>query len=245
MGDAESLAQITPEMLARFANDYLVPDQLVLAIVGNVSRQVLLPQVEATLGRLPRREAKPPAVPALPLTQAAAREELEVGGKQAALRLGRVVTVDPADRWALLVAASLASSRMQQDLRETRGLAYSLGISTQFVGDRASIVASMGTRPENLAEAEKGMLDYITAGKLQAAPDAIETAVNKYLALMRMRRITSMGQAFNLSRDLFQFGGIDYAAREAKGLAAVRPEDVERAAQRYLGTGPLVTVIAR
>ncbi|HZM17510.1 MAG TPA: insulinase family protein [Candidatus Krumholzibacteria bacterium] len=245
LGDAESLGKITPDMLARFAADYLAPDQLVLAVVGDVPREVLLPQVEATLGHLSARRAKPLAVPALPLTQAAAREELQVGGKQAALRLGRVVDVDPADRWALLVAASLASSRMQQDLRETRGLAYSLGISTQFVGDRASIVASMGTRPENLAEAEKGMLDYITAGKLQAAPDAIETAVNKYLALVRMRRITSMGQAFNLSRDLFQCGGIDYAEREAKGLMAVRPEDVERAAQRYLGPGPLVTVIAR
>lgn len=245
MGDAESLAKITPDMLARFAADYLAPDQLVLAVVGDVPRAVLLPQVEATLGRLSARRAKPVPVPPLPLTQAAAREELQVGGKQSALRLGRVVAVEPADRWALVVAASLASSRMQQDLRETRGLAYSLGISTQFVGDRASIVASMGTRPENLAEAEKGMLDYITAGKLQAAPDAIETTVNKYLALMRMRRITSMGQAFNLSRDLFQFGGIDYAEREAKGLAAVRPEDVERAAQRYLGPGPLVTVIAR
>jgi zinc protease len=245
MGDAATLAEVTPEMLARFALDYLSPDQLVLAVVGNVGRAELLPQIESTLGRLRHRAGTAPTTPPLPLTTAAARDELEVGGKQSALRLGRVIAVDPADRWALMVATSIASSRMQQDLRETRGLAYSLGISTQFLDDRASIVASMGTRPENLAEAEQGMLSYLTAGKLDATPEAIETAVNKYLALVRMRRITSMGQAFNLSRDLFQYGGIDHAAQEARGLGAVRPADVQRAAERYLGAGPLVTVVAR
>ena len=39
------------------------------------------------------------------------------------------VVLELDDRWALIVAVRIASKRMQQDLRETRGLAYSLGIS--------------------------------------------------------------------------------------------------------------------
>ncbi len=245
LGDAESLARITPETLARFARDYLAASQLVVAIVGNVGRDELLPNVESTLGKLPPGDGSAPTVPPIPLTTASMREELEGGGKQSALRMGRVVTIDPEDRWALLVTTSLASSRMQQDLRETRGLAYSLGIATHVAADRASIVASMGTRPENLAEAEAGMSAYLNATTLEATADEIETAVNKYLALVRMRRITSMGQAFSLCRDLFQYDDLDYATREAQGLSGVRPEDVRRAAQRYFGPGPLVTVIAR
>ncbi|HZL86181.1 MAG TPA: pitrilysin family protein [Candidatus Krumholzibacteria bacterium] len=246
LGDAESLARITPESLAQFARNYLAASELVVAIVGNVGRDELMPNVESTLGKLPSGEGSEPTKATLmPLTTASTREELEGGGKQSALRMGRVVNVDPADRWALLVTTNLASSRMQQDLRETRGLAYSLGIATHIAADRASIVASMGTRPENVAEAEAGMSNYLNAAAFEATAEEIETAVNKYLALVRMRRITSMGQAFSLCRDLFQYDDLDYATHESQGMSAVLPEDVRRAAQRYFGPTPLITVVAK
>ena len=246
LGDAESLGRITPANLAEFARNYLAASELVVAIVGNVGRQELMPSVESTLGKLPSGTGSAPTVATLmPLTTASTREELEGGGKQSALRMGRVVHVDPADRWALLVTTNLASSRMQQDLRETRGLAYSLGIATHIAADRASIVASMGTRPENVAEAETGMSTYLNVAAFEATAEEIETAVNKYLALVRMRRITSMGQAFSLCRDLFQYDDLDYATHESQGMSAVRPEDVRRAAQRYFGPAPLITVVAK
>ena len=159
--------------------------------------------------------------------------------------MGRVFDVDPGDRWALIVAVRIASGRMQQDLRETRGLAYSLGSSVGYYGDRAVVTASMGTRPENLDEAEAGMRSYLFGADMEATTDEIETAVNGYLSRMRMRRITSMGQAFNVGRDLFLKGGIDYAEREAAGLTSVTAQDVTRVAKRYLIDGPMVTVIAR
>jgi predicted Zn-dependent peptidase len=159
--------------------------------------------------------------------------------------MGRVVEIDPADRWALLVAARIASGKMQQDLRETRGLAYSLGISVDFHGDRACLEASMGTRPQNVDEAEAGMSTYFSGGALQVTADEVETAVNKHLSRMRMRRITSMGQAFTLSRDLFLEGDLEHSVKEAQGLASVTPEAVQRAAQRYLGEGPMITVVVR
>jgi predicted Zn-dependent peptidase len=251
LGSAESVASMTPEMLADFSRHYLSPDQMILACVGNVPRDEAVERVEATLGQLqaatPNQQAAASSFGGItpPLTETSARDEIEGGGNQAALRMARVVEVDPDDRWALLVATGVASSRMQQDLRETRGLAYSLGISMRDFGDRATIAASMATRPENLEEAEAGMLRYFTSGELEATPDQIETVVNKHLSRMRMRRITSMGQAFTLSRDLFLFDDLGYADREAPGLMAVTPEDVQRAARRYLSDGPMVTVIVR
>jgi len=245
MGDGQSLAGITPEMLSDFASDYLSPDQLILSVVGNVSRDEALAAVDATLGQLRVRGAGTPTAPETPLTGQTTREEIEGGGKQSSIRMGRVFDVDPGDRWALIVAVRIASGRMQQDLRETRGLAYSLGISVGYYGDRAVVTASMGTRPENLDEAEAGMRSYLFGADMEATTEEIETAVNGYLSRMRMRRITSMGQAFNLGRDLFLKGGIDYAEREATGLTSVTAQDVTRVAKRYLIDGPMVTVIAR
>ena len=54
-----------------------------------------------------------------------------------------------------------------------------------------------------------------------------------------------MGQAYNLSHNLFQYGDIFYADRTAEGLTGVTPEDVKRASGRYLTDGPTVTVVAR
>ncbi len=246
-GTEETLGRVTTEVLNRFATQYLSPDHLVLAIVGSVSREEAMARVQETLGHMQRvpsvssRAGYPPP----PVTAAAQREELEGGGNQSSLRMARIMEVAPEDRWALLVAARIASDRMQQDLRETRGLAYSLGISAVIYGDRAGVFASMATRPENVEEAETGMRTYFAGGKLEATEDEIETAVNKHLSRMRMRRITSMGQAFTLCRDHFLRGGIDYTQREAEGLAAVTREDVQRAAARYLSDAPAITVIAR
>ena len=89
------------------------------------------------------------------------------------------------------------------------------------------------------------MLAYFNRGELLATPKEIETAANKQTARMRMRRVTSMGQAFSLSRDLFRYGDIDYGQKESSGIAAVTPDDVNRVVGRYLAGGPMVTVIAR
>jgi predicted Zn-dependent peptidase len=245
MGDALTLNSITPPKLAEFASAYLAPGGMILSVVGNVPRDEAMEAVRATLGRLPAKAVDATTVPPIPLTTESARSEIDGDGKQSSIRMGRVVDVDPGDRWALLVAIQIASEHMQQDLRETRGLAYSLGIGVDFEGTRAAITASMGTRPENLEEAEAGVRSYLTRGGLHASDDEVEKAVNGYLSRMRMRRITSMGRAFNLGVDLFLEGGIDYAAREAAGMASVTPDDVDRVATRYLVDAPMVTVIAR
>ena len=60
-----------------------------------------------------------------------------------------------------------------------------------------------------------------------------------------MRRVTSMGQAFTLGNRLFLEDDIAFDERAAVGMTAVTPEDVERAAEKYLGAGDMVTVIVR
>lgn len=245
MGDGRCLDKITPKMLADFASNYFSPDQLILSVVGNVPRDEAIAAVDEILGRMRESGAGTRDVPAPPLTLQTFREEIEGGGKQSSIRMGRIVDVDPGDRWALMVAVHIASNRMQQDLRETRGLAYSLSISIEYYGDRAVVTASMGTRPENLAEAEEGMRSYLLGKELETTGEEIETTVNGYLSRMRMRRITSMGQAFQIGRDLFLDQGIDYEERQTAGLESVTPEDVKRAARRYFSDGPMVTVIAR
>jgi hypothetical protein len=58
-----------------------------------------------------------------------------------------------------------------------------------------------------------------------------------------MRRVTSIGRAFNLGYDLFSEGTLDADADRSAGLRAVDAEDVARVSERYFAEGPLVSVV--
>ncbi len=132
----QTLQSITLEEISAFAPKYLAPEHLVLAIVGDVPYETALEKICTAFHTKPSNEAPPAGSLAQPpLTADTSREVIEVGGAQSTIRMGRVISVQPEDRWALEVAVMVLSDRMQQDLRETRGLAYSLGIGTQFLGD--------------------------------------------------------------------------------------------------------------
>lgn len=242
-GTQESLASITRRDLQSFALDYLDPGQLVLAVVGNLDRQAIVKELEERMEIGGASDHVKVDVPVWPLTEHEVREVRSVGGRQVGLRLGRVIEIDPADRWALEVAVGIASQRMQQDLRETRGWAYSLGIGIGFDHDRARIVASMGTQPENATAAEQAIRDILVSTSFETDPDEIAAVVNRSLGRDRMRRVTSIGKAYNLCSDLAFGGGIDFDRRRSEGLRAVTAEDVSRVWARYFGERPLVAVV--
>jgi len=62
-----------------------------------------------------------------------------------------------ADRAALSVLGAMLSDALAFDLRETRGLAYSIGASIAPWGGRMRLLVTMGTRKANLEEAIAGL----------------------------------------------------------------------------------------
>lgn len=242
VGSPADLATLDVEAMHRFHADYLAPPHLVVAAVGNLDRS-LVERVWSEAWPASRDDV-PPALPPLPVTPEDLRRTVTVGGEQAYVRMGRVLDLAPEDRWALPIAVRLASGRMQQDLREERGWAYSLGLDAWILGDRVAITGAVGTSPEHRDDVVTAMRGFLTSAPPTVTPADIDAVVNRHLGRMRMRRVTRLGQAFRLSMD-HEFGtGIDHQATEVAGLRAVTPADVLRAARRYLGPGPLVTVVA-
>ena len=244
-GTPESIAAVDQITLRRFALDYLDPGQLVLSVVGNLDHDAVVEHLERTFRIGGAADHVAVDVPPVPLTDDDARVVETVGGSQVGLRLGRVLPIAPEDRWALEVATGIASRRMQQDLRETRGWAYSLGIGLSVYDDRALLVASMGTQPENADAAEDAMRDYLRIGELRTDADEIATVVNRRLGRERMRRVTSMGKAYNLAVDLEYEGSLDFERERGAAMRAVTPEDVARVSAQYLVDAPVGVAVVR
>jgi predicted Zn-dependent peptidase len=175
-------------------------------------------------------------------------EDLELsetlGGEMGALRLGSRLAIDPADGPALRLLLAVLSDRMAFDLREERGLAYSIGCGAAINGERATLEAYMGTRPENMAEALAGLRRHLAADHPPVGQDELDKVRGGLLGRELMRSLASINQAWRLA--MAELGGRpEEAMGEEESLRAVRPEDLARVSRSYLAPARWITIVVQ
>ncbi len=122
----------------------------------------------------------------------------------------RVDNLSAEEMAALAVACEILSRRMQLDIRETRGLAYSTGCSMTQVGGYAVISAGLGTRGVNADKAEKALRENIEG--ISADPVTAEeaaTAKSRLVSRLSRRELSCAGEAFGICLDRLYRGGTD------------------------------------
>jgi len=257
LGAMADLKSITHDDLTAFHRRYFVPANLILGIVTGIEPEAVLAQIGATWGESlgesspsdpARRElhcASPAAMRPEP-TAAPGRRETVLAKEQSWIRLGTVMSPAPGDRPALEVATLLLSDRMNAELRERHGLAYSVGASLGTTGDRAWLTAGMGTRPENVARAEAGLVAAIRdLGGAAVSAEDVTRVVKAHQGRQRMRRVTRINQAQVLALEAMAGDPLGKSAADLAALTTVRADDVTRVARATFGPAPLVTAIAR
>jgi predicted Zn-dependent peptidase len=159
IGTAEVISTISPETVARYHAAKYVPGNIVVSAAGNVDHSELLELVEAALGRRGAEAqtgptVRPPLVGAPPPALRFQRKDTE----QYHVCLG-APGISRSDRRrfaASLLDAILggsASSRLFQEIREKRGLAYAVYSFVSQYTDTGQVGVYVGTREDNLAEA--------------------------------------------------------------------------------------------
>jgi predicted Zn-dependent peptidase len=156
IGTAAVIGASTREQLAAFHAKHYLADDIVIAAAGSLdhdelvemARSVDIPNNEASAGRTaleqPRFERRVRF-----LAKETEQYHLCVGGKGLAR--------DDERRFALRVLEGVlggtSSSRLFQEVRERRGLAYSVFSFSNLYADTGEVGVYVGTRPENLEEA--------------------------------------------------------------------------------------------
>ncbi|MFA7332280.1 MAG: insulinase family protein [Candidatus Delongbacteria bacterium] len=164
-----------------------------------------------------------------------------LGGEMSALRLGTRVVVDPADQPALRLLFAVLSDRISFDLREERGWAYSIGCWAGGSGERATLEAYMGTRPENLEPALKALREYLAGQGKPITQTELDKVRGGMLGRELMRGLASINQAWQLATGELA-GQADQARQEEEALRRVTPADLARLSQTYLRNTPWITV---
>jgi predicted Zn-dependent peptidase len=103
-----------------------------------------------------------------------------------------------------------------------------------------------GTRRENLPRLEEGMREIAHAlAKDPLSREAIEGARNRAEGRRRMRRLSRIGQAYAMVMAEFRGEDPQHLDHDLPALHAVTPDDVRRAAARYLRFEPSIAAFAR
>jgi predicted Zn-dependent peptidase len=157
-----------------------------------------------------------------------------------------LLEVPDSERAALSVAVAALSDRLTFELRETRGLAYSVGASLKPWGDRSRFEIAMGTRPENLATAEAGMREVLARlHRSPPAPDEIARVVQALRGRALMRRMTRISLAYEAGMEALRGKAPGAERRALDALDGVRAEDVESVIGRRLDGERLARVVVR
>lgn len=237
-----SLTAISRDQLLTYHRQYFAPDNLWLAVSGDVRRNELLPLLDRLFGDWPRTGVA--EIP-LPPLRPARTGQLQVVAKdvpQSTIMLGDLgLTKDHPDQYAgrvmnFIFGGGGFNSRLMREIRSDRGLAYSVWSQFQ-VGRRfpGPVMAGTETKNATVVEALTLMRSIMAGLRDQPVGDeelrtATESLVNSFVFSF------TDPHAVVVQRMQFDFYNYpaDYLARYQERIAAVSAEDVQRVARDYL-----------
>ena len=206
IGRADVIANVPVPDIAAYHDERYAASNLVLAAAGNVDHDKLVELAnKACEGRLPSSNGKRSLVPA-PQQVDPRMCFFQKQTEQFHVTLGAPGIQRGDDRrFALRVLDTIlggsTSSRLFQEVREKRGLAYAVySYSSQYL-DSGQIGMYVGTRPDNVPEAmevignelRKLAADGVTAEELERAKENVKgrTVLSMESMLARMNRLGS------------------------------------------------------
>ncbi|MBM3650496.1 MAG: insulinase family protein, partial [Alphaproteobacteria bacterium] len=224
-------------------------NSLTVAAVGDIDQAELGRLLDHAFGALPL--GTPPALPPdwRPPTKArTVVVERPVPQSTALMALPGVARDDP-DWYAALVlnhilGGSGQQSRLFIEVRDKRGLAYSVSSSLRVYRKAALLVIATASANERVAEAIRVAKAELSRLRLEGPTEQELTDAKTYLAGSLALALDSSGAIAGLLHSL-QIDNLppDQLTRRASLIAAVKIDDVRRLARRLLRDDALLTVV--
>lgn len=248
-GTEESVSRVTREQVQRHYTSMMRPENLVVTATGDTTMGEVLAQVEPTLGGLkpgkPAAERPPRFKPGVELFQ---KEHLEQA--QIIVSFSSESAGGP-HRYVLLVLANLLggtmSSRLFTEIREKRGLVYS--ISAEHAGYKdagifgVQAAASHATAARTLKETLKVLADVAHQGVTE---EEMEIAKDNLLGGVILSMESASSRMGRLARNELFFGEQRSVRESVEGIKKVTAKAmVAQARALFRPENALVTIMGR
>lgn len=237
IGRADVIAAAEPEHLRKLMAERYQGSRITIALSGNVNHNLVVEQIAAAMGHLGRGAARTPL--ALP-NVCTGRNYIAEDTEQVHFCLGqRGPTHHADDRYAAMlldcIIGGSMGSRLFQEIREKRGLAYSIGSYVQPYDEIGVCGAYGGTSMESFelcldviqTEFAKLRASGVEAGELSRAKTQFRSALIMGQESMSSR-MTRLGKA------LLTYDEITPLDEIVSRIDRVTLADVQTAAENYL-----------
>lgn len=248
-GSPESLNRLKRENPVSFYAQVLNPKKMVISIVGDFKREELLEKLQAGLGKLAAAAQLRIPAPEPPLIRL--REHLETTPrKEGLIMIGfpglsitdpRVPTLDLAE-----TVLSGGAGRLFAQVRERRGLAYTVGAVALHGVDPGAFILYAVTDPTQLNEVREVLLSEVRRLAAGGVPqEELKEAQSGLLGSRRIARQTQGAVAFQMAQDELFGLGFDYFEKYESKIKAVTSEQIQKLAKELLSPDRCVVVIGR
>jgi len=218
---------------------WYVPNNMVISVAGNTTHEAVVDEARRLFGGLERRDVPgvDPAQEGRPDRHVIV-EARDITQCNLGMSLRAVSRTDP-DRYPLTILNAVLgrgmSSRLFKEVRERRGLAYSVGSGVTRYNDTGVLSISAGVTAEHVTETTK----VVKAELMKLVDELVEeeemTKARDYTTgSFRLSLETPMSLAQRAGELLLMLGEIEPIDETVEKLKAVTAEDVQRVAKRVL-----------
>jgi zinc protease len=250
-GTLESVPTVTIADLKDYTRRVLARGNLKVAVVGDIDAESVKVMLDRVFGGLPARPELKPVANVSP-QGLGRRVVVTLDVPQTVVTFGGpgIARKDPDFMAAYIVNHILGggafSSRLYQEVREKRGLAYSVYDSLVWLNHSALFLGGTATRADRAGET-LAVIDKEIHRLAGEGPTAEELAKAK--AYLNGSFVLNLDTSSKIAALLVQLQldglPIDYFTRRPDMINAVTLEDARRVAKRLLDGGMLVTVAGR
>ena len=251
-GTLDTLKAVTPADLETYRRNVFARDSLRIVIVGDVTAAEAGALIDDAFAALPAKGTLVAVAPVVPKPVEKLQViEMPVPQSVARFGLGAMGRKDkdfiPAFVLNHIIGGGGFSSRLMEQVREKRGLAYSVYSYLQPFDAASLFVGGVATKNEQMSQS----LDIIRSELKRMAdegptPKELEDAKSNLTGSFALRFDTNAKIANQLLYFLAEDLGLDYVDRRNAEVDAVTIDDMKRVAKRLLVTDDLfVTVVGK
>ncbi len=249
-GTLESVPNVTIADLKDYVGRVLTKEHLKISVVGDIDAASLGALLDRTFGELPAKSQLVP-VPDVVVSKPPQREFIALEVPQTVVTFGGpgIRRNAPNFMAAYVVNHILgggSGSRLYREVREKRGLAYSISDSLVWMNHSALFVGSTGTRADRAGETVEALTREI---ERMAQDGPTEQELDEAKSYLKGSRLLSLDTSAKLASAMLQYQldhlSIDYLERRNALVDAVTIADAKQAARQLWGDGLLTVIVGR
>jgi len=250
IGEVETVRRFSSEDLKRTYAGILNPEEMVIAVVGDVSRGEAVEKVKELFGSMERISRPRPTV-LQEVPQEKIRERIEtVDRRQAHMILGFLgTTVTSDDRYPLMVLSNVLAGqggRLFRELRDKESLAYVVTSFSREGIDPGFFATYIGCSPEKLGAARQGILKELARVRDERIPEnEMKRARENLIGSFEIELQTNGAMASTMVFDELYGNGFDAYKKYARAIGKVTAKDVRKVAKKYLNLSKYSVAIVK